>query len=296
MIKNKKYLITGGGKCGTHFVTKYLSNFCDENFEVYLPEVRSLEEALELKKINKDLVVHSIFISKQDVINNIKKFVDNDFEIILLERYPPQHYLAWYYTLFDDFVTHPKVSYEHNRMKKHYIQWCFDHIEASIELKKYSNRIIQIENFTNDFDERKHLVNHITNKNIAIDDELSKDFLVSKSIFGPSNEIIKITYERYPNSFVASELAILQDYFSENNFNEVYKNEFHKLSEVGNYSLEFFRNRMLFYHKIFYKGKKTEKPNISFFRYVYYRVLKNKIIFYLFCRVKFLTKKMNNIK
>tara|TARA_B100001540_G_scaffold214330_1_gene189114 strand:- start:3980 stop:4849 length:870 start_codon:yes stop_codon:yes gene_type:complete len=283
----KNYLITGGGKCGSHFITKYLDVFCNEDFYVHKPEIKSFKEIKEINKKNKNLIIQKSFISREDVTENIKKYVDSNFEVILIERYPPQQFLAWYYTLFSNFLMYPRNTYKNNRTNKHFIKWCFDHVEASIELKKHSNFVTQIEKFTSEFNERNKLIKHITNKNIVLEDENDKNFMVSKSNFGKSEKIININYGRYPNVFSSFELKTISNLINKGNFQKEYLLEFKKNKSSNIYSNYFWNERILFYHNLFFQKNKIKITNKKF---IYLLLIRSKKLFKILFNKKFINE------
>ena len=255
----KKYLIAGGGKCGLHFVNKYLDNFKPENQFNQLKEIKTFND-LEMKNYSSDiLVAQKSFISMQDIQENLTTFLDEGFEIIHINRFPPQQYLAWFYTLFSNFVNFPKNSYSKNRFDKHFVKWCFDHLEASEELKKFSSFHIEIESFTKEFNIRKTLLKNISDRTIDEVDEKQKTFLISKSNLGTSQNIIEIGFNRYPNIFNDFEYFHLNNYFSKQQDKTQYFEEFKKISPVDTYSNEFWEERIMFYHDVFFK-KNYAKP------------------------------------
>ncbi len=283
----KNYLITGGGKCGSHFITKYLDVFCNKDFYVHKPEIKSFKEIKEINKKNKNLIIQKSFISREDVIENIKKYVDSNFEVILVERYPPQQFLAWYYALFSNFLMYPRNTYKKNRTNKHFIKWCFDHVEASIELKKHSSFTTQIEKFTTEFNERNKLIKYITNKNIVLDDENDKNFMVSKSNFGKSEKIIKINYDRYPNVFSSFELKTISNLINKGNFQKEYLLEFKENKSCNINSNYFWNERILFYHNLFFQKNKIKITNKKF---IYLFLIRSKKLFKILFKKKFINE------
>lgn len=281
----KNYLIAGGGKCGSHFVNKYLSTFTGDDFHIHLDEIKNLDKVNELLKFNKNLILQKSFTSIEDVEKIIPFFIDKNFEILLVERFPVQQYLAWYYTLVSNFIMFPKNNYVVNRTKNHFLDWCFKHIEASLELRNYAWKRIQIESFTNNFQERADLVYKITNKKISEEDESTNNFSVSKSNFGISDKIISIKYDRYPNILSNFEIDILNNIFSTSEFPIEYLKQYKVLTPTDTKSDLFWNKRVIFYHNIFYK--KNELNNYSI-RSLYLFLFKNKKIFKLFFYKKFI--------
>ena len=139
------------------------------------------------------------------------------------------------------------------------MKWCFDHLEASEELKKFSSFHIEIESFTKEFNIRKTLLKNISDITIDEDDEKQKTFLISKSNLGTSQNIIEIGFNRYPNIFNDFEYFHLNNYFSKQQDKTQYFEEFKKISPVDTYSNEFWEERIMFYHDVFFK-KNYAKP------------------------------------
>lgn len=282
MYKVKKYLIAGGGKCGLHFVNKYLDNFkIDKQFN-QLKEIKNFADIDFKNYENEIFIVQKSFVSKLDIQENIPKFLDEGFEIIHIDRFPPQQYLAWFYTLFSNFVNYPKNTYKKNRFNRHFVKWCFDHLEASLELKNYSSYNIEIENFTQNFDIRQNLLEKINNKKINITDENEQTFFISKSNLGTSKKIIEIGFDRYPNTFNNFEYNHFGTNFINGSKSVRYLEEYNKIQPVDFYGTEFWENRIIFYHNIFFsKNKNTNKglkglylnllKNISIFKKLFYK-------------------------
>ena len=73
----KKYLIAGGGKCGLHFINKYLDNFKPENQFNQLKEIKTYND-LEITNYASDIfVAQKSFVSMQDIKENLTTFLDD---------------------------------------------------------------------------------------------------------------------------------------------------------------------------------------------------------------------------